>query len=73
MILWKILSKKREEAQGFSLRTWKNRTSFCLEMLEFLGPNCNENEVYNVAFMREMFPSESIEDSVQKMGRCPWI
>ena len=48
-------------------------TSFCLETLEFLGPNCNENEVYNVAFIQGMVPSDSIEDRVQKMGTCPRI
>ena len=38
--------------------------------LDFLGPNCNENDVYDVAFKIRMVPSDSIEDSVEKMGRC---
>ena len=43
------------------------------EKLEFLGQYCNENDVYNVAFKVRMVPSDSMEDSVQKTGRCPWI
>ena len=41
-----------------------------LEKLEFLGQNCNENDVYNVAFKVRMVPSDSMEDSIEKMGRC---
>ena len=37
--------------------------------LDFLGPNCNENDVHNLAFKIRMV-SDSIEDSVEKMGRC---
>ena len=43
------------------------------EKLEFLGQNCNENDVYNVVFMVRMVPSDSMEDSVQEMGRCSRI
>ena len=35
--------------------------------------NCDENDVYNVAFKEKMVPSDSMEDSVQKTGRCSWI
>ena len=41
------------------------------EKLEFVGQNCNENDVYNVAFKVSMVPSDSMEDYVQKTGRCP--
>ena len=40
---------------------------------EHLGPICNENDVHNVAFKLRIIPSDSIEDYVQNMGRCPRI
>ena len=36
-----------------------------------MGQNCNENEVYIVAFIEGMVSSESIEYSVQKTRRYP--
>ena len=40
----------------------KKVASFCLETLEFFGPNCNENDVYNVLFKVRIVPSDSVED-----------
>ena len=49
------------------------RNQFLSGNVRILGPNCNENDVYSVAFKVRMVPSNSMEDSVQIMGRCPRI
>ena len=41
--------------------------------VRILGPNCNENDVYSMAFKVRMVPSDSMEESVQKKTGCTWI
>ena len=71
----KNLDKTSQKNEKFPKKMAAIRVKWipCLKSWNLLGQNCNENDVYNVAFKVRMVPSDSMEDSVQKMGRCPRI